>query len=126
MSQMELSFGRVCQGTDVGLLMIGDDNWKGIENIDGFGDCHNNGIGTAIERNFGSHFEIDVGSLILLLTIDFDWHYGQPSENSESEDILEVFSVLLIHRNDDGNLVVLLGDFYESSRNCLKAEYVRC
>ena len=42
MSQMELSFGRVCQGTDVELLMSGDDNWKEIESIGDFDDCHNN------------------------------------------------------------------------------------
>ena len=42
MSQRELSFGLIYRGTDTELLMIDDDNWKGIENIDGFDDCHNN------------------------------------------------------------------------------------
>ena len=65
-------------------------------------------------------------NLILVLTTDSDWHYGQPNGHSEDGQILEEFLVLLIHRNDDGNLVVLLGDFYESNRNCLKAEYVGC
>ena len=72
MSQMELSFGLVCRGTDTGLLMIGDDNWKGIENIDGFVDCHNNRVERAIESSFESHFEIDAANLILWLTIGFD------------------------------------------------------
>ena len=91
MSQMELSFGLVCRGTDTGLLMIDDDNWKGIENIDGFDDCHNNWVETVTERNFGSHFEIDVASVILWLTIGFDWHYGQADENFVNEDIREGF-----------------------------------
>ena len=123
---MELSFGLVCRGTDTELLMIGDDNWKGIENIDDFDDCHNNQVGTATERNFESHFEIDVVSLILWLTTDFDWRYGQANENSGSEDILEVFLVLHIHRNDDDNLVVLLGDLFETNKSRLKAVYVVC
>ena len=91
MSQMGLSFGLIYRGTDTGLLMIDDDNWKGIENIDGFDDCHNNWVETAIESSFESHFEIDAANLILLLTIDFDWHYGQANENPENEDILGEF-----------------------------------
>ena len=91
MSQMELSFGLVCRGTDTGLLMIGDGNWKGIENIGDFDDCHSNWVETAIERNFESHFEIDAANLILWLTTDFVWHYGQTNENPENEDIYEGF-----------------------------------
>ena len=87
MSQTELSFGRVCQGTDVELLMSDVDNLKGIVNIGDFGDYHNNWVGTAIGRNFESHFEIDVVNLVLVLTIGFVWHYGQANENPENEDI---------------------------------------
>ena len=76
-----------------------------------------------IERNFESHFEIDVVSLVLLLTIGFVWHYGQANENSEGEDILEEFWALQVHRNDDDNLVVLLGDLFESSESRLEAAY---
>ena len=89
MSQMELSSGLVCRGTDAELLMSDVDNLKGIANIGDFDDCHNNWVETVTERNFESHFEIDVVSLVLLLTMGFDWHYGQPNENSESEDIHE-------------------------------------
>ena len=126
MSQMGLSFGLVCRGTDVELLMNDDYNWKGIENIDDFDDCHNNWVETVTERNFGSHFEIDVVSLVLLLTTDFDWRYGQPNGHSRDGQILVEFLVLQIHRNDDDNLVVLLGDLFESSKRCLRAVYVGC
>ena len=100
------------------------DKLKVIGNIDDFDDYRNNWVETAIERNFESHFEIDVVNLILLLTTGFDWHYGQPSGNSGGEDILEEFSVLRVHRNDDDNLVVLLGGLFESNESYLKVEYV--
>ena len=125
-SQMELSFGLICRGTGTGLLMSGDNNWKAIESIGDFDDCHNNWVGTAIERNFGSHFEIDVVNLILLLTADFDWRHGQPSGYSEDGQILAEFLVLRIHQNDGDNLAVLLGDLFESSKSRLKAVYVVC
>ena len=60
------------------------------------------------------------------MTIGFDWRYGQPSGHCEGGQILAEFLVLQIHRNDDDNLVVLLGDLFESSGNYLKAEYVKC
>ena len=91
MSRMGLSFGLICRGTDTELLMSDVDNLKGIANIGDFDDRHNNWVGTAIERNFESHFEIDVVSLILWLTTGFDWHYGQASENPGNEDIREEF-----------------------------------
>ena len=65
MSQMDLSFGLAYQGTDTGLLMSDVDNLKGIANIDDFDDRHDNWVGTATERNFESHVEIDVANLIL-------------------------------------------------------------
>ena len=126
MSQTELSSGLICRGTDTELLMSDADNWKGIENIDDFDDCHNNWVEMVIERNCASHFEIGVASSILLLTTEFDWHYGQPNEDSRGEQILVEFSVLLIHRNDDDNPVVWLGDFYESSKIHLKVVCVGC
>ena len=106
MSRMGLSFGLICRETDAELSMRDVDNLKGIENIDDFDNCHNNWVGTAIERNFESHFEIGVVSLILWLTTELDWRYGQPHEDSRGEQILVEFSVLLIHRNDDDNPVV--------------------
>ena len=124
MSRMELSFGLVCRGTDTELLMDDVDNLKGIVNIGDFDGCHNNWVETAIERNFESHFEIDVANLIFLLTTDFVWRYNQANENSGGEGILEEFLVLQVHRNDDDNLVGLLGDFSESSKSRLMTEYV--
>ena len=123
MSRMELSFGLVYQGTDVEPLMSDADNWKEIENIGDFDDCHNNWVGTAIEKNFESHFEIDVVSLILWLTVGFVWHYGQANENPGNKDILEEFLVLPIHQNDGDSLVGLLGDLSESIESYLKVEY---
>ena len=69
MSQMELSFGLVCRGTDMELLMDDVDNLKGIVNVDGFVDCHDNWVEKAIESSFECHFEIDAANLILWLTI---------------------------------------------------------
>ena len=123
MSQMDLSFGLVCRGTDTGLLMSDVDKLKEIANFGDFDDRHNNWVGTAIERNFESHVEVDVANLILWVTIGFDWRCGQPSGHSEDGQILAEFLVLQTHRNDGDNLVVWLGDPFESSESRLTANY---